>query len=157
MPSSAAHLLSNHYNETRNEYYRQLDTASRNGGDILPFINYAVQGFVDQIRNQIKHIRTEQLRIVWINYVHSRFKTLSSRKDRRRRDLLLHISEFGLLHKNIIGVMALKIYAGKTVTTLKRDIGYLRSEELIEETLTGYFPNLKALTAFLPVQRRVVE
>ena len=30
----AAHLLSNHYNETRSEYYRQLDFASKSGGDL---------------------------------------------------------------------------------------------------------------------------
>jgi Fic family protein len=40
-PSAAAHLLSNFYNQTRTEYYRQLDAASRSGGDILPFIKYA--------------------------------------------------------------------------------------------------------------------
>jgi Fic family protein len=36
VPAPAAHLLSNHYNQTRTEYYRQLDHASRSGGDVLP-------------------------------------------------------------------------------------------------------------------------
>ncbi len=33
-PTSAAHLISNHCNKTRNEYYRQLQFASESGGDV---------------------------------------------------------------------------------------------------------------------------
>src|SRR5262249_16120802 len=38
----AAHLLSNHYNATRKKYYGELDRASKSGGDIIPFIEYAM-------------------------------------------------------------------------------------------------------------------
>ena len=41
VPTPAAHLRSNHYEETRAEYYRQLDAASRSGGDLIPFIESA--------------------------------------------------------------------------------------------------------------------
>ena len=51
VPTPAAHLLSNHYNETRLEYYRQLDAASKSGGDLTSFIGYAVQGFVDGLKS----------------------------------------------------------------------------------------------------------
>jgi hypothetical protein len=37
VPSPAAHLFSNHYNQTRAEYYRQLDRASKSGGH--PFLS----------------------------------------------------------------------------------------------------------------------
>ena len=37
VPDIAAHLLSNHYNVTRAEYYRQLDESSKSGGNVLPF------------------------------------------------------------------------------------------------------------------------
>jgi len=57
IPSPAAHLLSNHYKQTRTEYYRQLATASRSGGNILPFIEYAVGGFVDGLKEQLALIR----------------------------------------------------------------------------------------------------
>jgi Fic family protein len=46
VPSPAAHLLSNHYNQTRSEYYRQLDRASKSGGELAPFIEYGARGFV---------------------------------------------------------------------------------------------------------------
>ena len=64
IPSPAAHLLSNHYNQTRSEYYRQLDSTSKSGGDILPFIQYAVQGFVDGLRSQLEYVWEQQWDIV---------------------------------------------------------------------------------------------
>ena len=56
-PSPAVHLLSNHYNLTRSEYYRQLERASASGGDYVPFFEYAVRGFLDGLREQIAEIR----------------------------------------------------------------------------------------------------
>ncbi len=48
IPTVAAHLLSNHYNATRSAYYRQLQRASASGGYVAPFIQYALQGFIDE-------------------------------------------------------------------------------------------------------------
>ena len=53
IPTPAAHLLSNHYNQTRAEYYRQLDRASKSGGELAPFLEYAARGFVDGIARTI--------------------------------------------------------------------------------------------------------
>ena len=36
VPTVAAHLLANFYNDTRSEYYRQLRIASESGGDVVP-------------------------------------------------------------------------------------------------------------------------
>jgi len=58
------HLLSNHYNQTRTEYYRQPRDASRGDGDTLPFLSYALQGFVDGLRQQLGVIRIEAFRPV---------------------------------------------------------------------------------------------
>ena len=55
VPSPCPHLLSNHYNLTRAEYYRQLDRSSRANsgrGDPLGFLLYSLQGFVDGLREQ---------------------------------------------------------------------------------------------------------
>src|SRR5690606_18248615 len=45
-PDIASHILSNHYNETRSEYYRQLDNATKKR-NLAEFIEYALQGFRD--------------------------------------------------------------------------------------------------------------
>ena len=62
-PTPAAHLLSNFYNQTRTEYYNQLDYASRSKGDPDKFIEYALGGLVDQLDEQISDIRKMQLEI----------------------------------------------------------------------------------------------
>ncbi|HEY8666568.1 MAG TPA: Fic family protein [Tepidisphaeraceae bacterium] len=92
VPAPAAHLLSNHYNKTRDEYYRQLRYASQSGGDVLQFIQYAVRGFRDGLREQIRHVVRQQAEVVWRDYVHEKFQNKRSDADRRRRNLVLDLS-----------------------------------------------------------------
>ena len=59
LPSIVSHILSNFYNETRPEYYRQLDTA-RKKCDLTGFIKYAVRGFRDGLKEHflaLPHLR----------------------------------------------------------------------------------------------------
>ena len=64
------------------EYYRQLDMASRSGGDAIPFIRYAMQGFVDGLRDQINLVRDQQLQVAWINFVYGRLRTAGGSSSR---------------------------------------------------------------------------
>ena len=41
-------------------FYQHLDRASKSGGDLVPFIEYATHGFVDQLKEQIDIIRDQQ-------------------------------------------------------------------------------------------------
>jgi Fic family protein len=61
VPFPAGHLLSNHYNKTRTRYYRELDRTSKSG-DVIPFLLYAIEGFVDGLREQLAYIREHQYR-----------------------------------------------------------------------------------------------
>jgi Fic family protein len=92
VPSPAAHLPSNHYNLTRTEYYRQLSKASQTG-DIVSFIKYALQGFVDGMVLQIEAIRIQALDVAWENYIHEFFKDKTGAAQERRRHLLLDLSK----------------------------------------------------------------
>ena len=93
VPTVAAHLLSNHYNQTRDQYYRMLDAASRSGGDVVPFVKYALQGFVDGLNEQILFIKAQQFHVHWINHVHALFRDRDSKTDARRRRLVIDLSE----------------------------------------------------------------
>ena len=155
VPSAAAHLLSNHYNATRTEYYRHLELASDNGGDILPFIQYAVQGFVDQLREQIRHIRRQQWDVTWVNFVHDRFRDKSSRADTRRKHLALAISnhesvQFSEIRR--LTPMIAEAYAGKTKKTITRDLHALEGLDLIEKNANSYRAKKEKILAFLPVR-----
>jgi hypothetical protein len=82
-PQPAEHLLSNHYNLTRTIYYRELARITGSGGDTLSFVGYALQGFVDGLREQIDWVRRHQLRVAWFNYVHELFDGNNSESDQR--------------------------------------------------------------------------
>ena len=157
VPSAAAHLLSNHYNETRSEYYRQLDHASKSGGDIFPFISYAVQGLVDQLRLQIETVKEMQLEAAWTNYVHSRFKGTNKAIDNRKRDLLLEISSMaepvpgGLVRWTPKQIMSL--YDKKTSRTMTRDLNDLLEMDLIIRVDGGYQANKEILQSLMPIRK----
>ena len=157
VPGPAAHLLSNHYNQTRSEYYRQLDQASQSGGEVLPFLNYAVRGFADGLRSQLERIRFQQWDVAWENYVHEKFQHRTSPSDVRRRHLLLDLSDreepmpFGKLREVSPRVAA--AYATKTAKTLSRDLNALIEMDLLELAPAGYRAKKETILAFLPLRR----
>ncbi len=154
VPSPAAHLLSNHYNQTRAEYYRQLDRASRSGGDILPFIDYALRGFVDGLRSQLAEIREQQLDVTWVNYVHEAFKDRTRPPDVRRRRLVLDLTKaegaVPFARLRAVSPRVAEAYARKTPKTLSRDINTLLKMGLVKQTPEGFVANREIILAFLP-------
>jgi Fic family protein len=159
VPMPAAHLLSNHYNETRSEYYRQLDLASRSGGDVVPFIRYAVQGFVDGLRAQLQVVREQQLEVAWRNYVHEMFRTRGGgdRVAKRRRELVLELSTRDTVPFAEIAMMTphlALLYAPAKLKTLRRDLNELEKMGLVEPTVRGHWrARTEVIAAFLPARR----
>jgi Fic family protein len=162
VPMPAAHLLSNHYNETRSEYYRQLDMASRTGGDVIPFIRYAVQGLVDGLRDQINVVRSQQVNVAWTSYIHERMRGAGGGAAivKRRRDLILEMSNHPqreqprtLEEISLLSPTMAKIYADRTHKTLRRDINELKNLGLVIASEPGRWkPNVDIIAAFLPAR-----
>jgi Fic family protein len=153
VPSPAAHLLSNHYNLTRSAYYRELNLASRSGGDVIPFVCYAAEGFVDGLREQIGRVQAMQMDVAWENYVHSVLDDESSPTTRRRRTLVLELSRATKLVPRsdlleLTGRVA-EAYAGKTGKTLTRDLNALLKLGLLLRVPDGYEANKDMMRAFL--------
>lgn len=158
VPSPAAHLLSNHYNQTRMEYYRQLEYASKSGGDILQFLTYAVQGFVDGLRGQLKYIWDQQWDIVWRNFVHEKFQNKNSASETRQRHLVL---DFGAKDDWIeVGKVSeltprlAKAYANKTAKTVQRDLNALVEMGLVVRDGRKVRARREIILAFLPLQNK---
>jgi len=154
VPAPAAHLLSNHYNHTRTEYYRQLDQASKSGGNVLPFLAYAIEGFRDGLREQVDRIRKQQWDVAWRNYVHESFSHQNSTMATRQRHLILDLSDS---EKPVPGAKLIEIsprvmasYSKKTSKTLSRDLNALSRMRLIERVLGGFVARKRAILAFLP-------
>ncbi len=158
VPLPAAHLLSDHYNRTRTMYYRELDKASKSGGDLIPFIKYALQGFLDGIRGQIAGVRAHQMEVAWENYVHERFKDKkTSPTQKRRRDLVLELSRHGWVSSSDVEVLSPKIakaYATAGDRMLQRDLNAVSKMGLIQRRYGEVRARMFIIQAFLPARVR---
>ncbi len=161
VPSPAAHLLSNHYNSTRAEYYRQLDQSSKSGGDLLPFLTYALQGFIDGLRGHLKYVWHQQWSIAWESFVHERFQEKTSPSDVRRRRLVLDLSQKGeSVPSDKIQHLTPRLaaaYAKKNPRTVARDLNKLCEMGLIESDSKGYRAKIEQILAFLPLTHDPIQ
>lgn len=160
IPVPAAHLLSNHYNKTRSEYYLHLQKLSRkDNNDRYPnfnaFLEYALQGLVDGLREQIDTVQKYQHRVMWEYYVYQTFRnTKSKEQGKRRRDLLLSFQPgFQTVDMNSISADVYhNHYSKKTNRTLQRDLRELTNMELIEKHGNSYRPMQEIITGMLPIK-----
>lgn len=158
VPMPAAHLLSNHYNATRTEYYRQLEIASASGGDIVPFVRYAIRGFVDGIRAQVERVWVQQYADRWEQFIYETFGgKVTSDAERRRLQLVLELSvrpdpvprrDIPRLSPDLAFA-----YAG-TQRMLSRDLNALEAMGLIEQAGRGFWrARREQILAFRPLRR----
>jgi Fic family protein len=155
VPALAAHLLSNYYNETREAYYSALGRTSKERSP-FPFIAYALQGYAEQLGEQIEKIRQAQYKVFWTNYVHSKFQDLDSIANKRRRDLLLAVSERTFAGSEWVSVSdyLFTLYYGKTPRMLFRDINALIKMGLLQRSGGKVRPCFEIIEAYIP--KRVV-
>jgi Fic family protein len=156
LPLPAAHLLSDFYNKTREAYYRELDRTSRPPYPVERFVHYAVQGFVDELRDQLNVIRDEQMQVTWENYVHERFRDQDTPARRRQKHIVLDLS---FLSKPIpstklpeLSPRVAAAYAGKGQKTISRDVNTLVEMRLVRRVRGGLIANKGLISAFLPLR-----
>jgi len=154
VPTSAAHLISNHCNKTRDEYYKQLQYASESGGDVTRFLSYCSSGFVEGLGEQLKWIYDRQFRLTW----HEHVGTQVTGRDpdmRERRALIAEVLLFRepVAKKDIprLTPELAKIYAASGPKTLTRDLNELVSIGLLRLVGGGYHADSEALISLLPM------
>lgn len=152
VPLPAAHLLSDHYNRTREMYYIELDRTSRGTFPLEPFIRYALQGFVDELREQLGVIREHQMDVTWENYVHSYFRQETPAR-RRQKYLALDLQPGETVPVSKLREVSPRVaveYTGKTSKTVTRDINELVKGRLVRRVKGGIVANRDIIKAFLP-------
>lgn len=96
IPAPSAHLLSDHYNKTREAYYEQLNRLSKdhqNHYPLQPFLSYALRGYLDGIREQILLIQNSQYDIMWNQFTYEIFDSQPhTSANKRQRALALYIN-----------------------------------------------------------------
>jgi Fic family protein len=157
VPLPAAHLLSNHYNSTRTEYYNQLERTSKAGGQVTDFVTYAVQGFLDGLNEQLGKILEQQIQIALENYIHEKFREKKSETWRRRRHLALDLLALDRpIPKDEIPLISKRLndaYKNKNIRTISRDLNKLVEMELVECVDDKYQIDKRPIMAFLPVRK----
>nr|WP_231928134.1 Fic family protein [Devriesea agamarum] len=156
VPWIASNLLSDFYNRTRTRYYERLAAASREN-DLDGFILYAVEGYVDMLREHIDTVKAHQVRIAWINYVHERLRNEPSGPTKeRRRDLVLALPIDEETPKKSMRHLTTRIaemYAGREDRTIARDLNALEKLGLVVKRKGGYIPCAFIMNAFMPLQQ----
>lgn len=161
VPTPAAHLMSNHYNLTRDRYYRELENASATG-NVCDFIEYAVEGFVDGLREQIVTVQEQQISVTWENFVHRSFSSdPDTPATRRRKHLVLDLPIEGASKGELrrVSPRVAEDYAKKGSKTLTRDINALLKMGLVVRRLrrrdgkvgSVLRPNRDQILSFLPL------
>ena len=152
VPSVSAQLLSNHYNATRSAYYRELERASNSGGDLGPFLSYAVQGLVGELEQQLNTVRRVNFDAAWRVYVDEIFAEATTPAPRRQRELVLALRE-EWIPRSRIPTLTLELalqYAGRQAKTITRDINALEQRRLIERGPKGIRARRDLMLGFLP-------
>ena len=156
VPTSAAHLISNHCNETRDEYYRQLRYSSESGGDTSRFLSYAIAGFVRGLTEQLDWVYERQFRLTWDEYVFTKVTGRdAAMRDRRKQvasELLFRGAPVARDQIPNLSPGLIRTYAKTTARTLARDLEELVSIGLLRESTDGYEANSSVLIALLPTR-----
>ncbi len=166
VPDAAAHLLSNFYNKTRDQYYSRLqashgeyqDGSYPETSNILGFIGYALQGFKDELDEQFEIVHGMQLRIIWHDVIHAEFRkrfseNLSAARQRQKRlvlDLTIHRFDEAVNKNQIrdVSPALYHAYAERNKRMIQRDLNALVDMELLIHDGTGYKPNTDILMGF---------
>ena len=150
----AAHLISNHCNDTPDEYYRQLRYASESGGDVGRFLQYCAEGLVVGLTDQLQFVYDRQLRWTLNEHV-SEQVTGRDVEMRYRRSLIAN----SLLGRGVVSKRELPrftpdlaaAYSACGPKTLARDLDELVSLDLIVERDGGYATREDVLLNLLPL------
>jgi len=158
IPTPIAHLLSNHYNATRTEYYAKLAITSISGGDVMPFLYYAVEGLRDQLAEQIEWIREQQMEAAWLRLIGEAFPSPPQTKHKRQRGLVEALGKDPVLLRKLTSVSpaVARDYALRSPSTLSRDVSDLVKLNLLEfdEAKATVRAKRETILAFLPYRKK---
>ena len=158
-PDLASHLLSNHYNDTRPEYYLLLSRANEER-DLTCFLEYAVRGFRDGLLETLRQVQASQFKMSWMKLVHDRFanrKMTNRNTFSRQRALMLEMQPHPVSIRAVrqISPTMEALYGNVSDKTIRRDLKALEEMDLVIEENGGWRPRAELLVSEVARRRRV--
>ncbi|MEX1142636.1 MAG: Fic family protein [Thermoleophilaceae bacterium] len=163
VPLTAAHLLSHHYNQTRVRYYSRLEESSQDGANpanVVRFLDYAAEGFADQLAEQIVEISRAVFATTWREYVYDTLPagTVAQRRQRQVTLMLpsgLQSPDTWVTRSDIraLAPRIAELYAGKTPRTVARDMNRLVELGVVLKAGDRFAANSALLLRHLPSSR----
>jgi hypothetical protein len=138
-----------------------LDQSSKSDGEIVSFINYAVRGFVDGLREQLETIWKQQLDVFWRDLVQEKFRgrnnpAENSNAATRQRHLALDLGDnTGWVEVGKTSELSIRLaaaYTGKTAKTVQRDVSALFEMGLIQRDGRKIRARRELILSFLPLR-----
>ena len=140
------------------EYYRQLKQAKEKN-NLTFFIEYAVQGFRDGLKENLNIIQESQFSIFWQHNIYETFADLKYTKKgafKRKRALMLQMplnKEFTVDEILELSPDVAKKYARYGRATVLRDLKELQELNLLRKVGRNYMANTKILKAMMSVKK----
>ena len=170
VPDIAAHLLSNFYNKTVDKYRHELqlshgeqvDEDYPEDGQLSGFIEYALEGYRDELKRQCLEIYSHQTSVIWHDYIHTTFPKSLSKIEQRQKRLALELTDprfqEGLAFRGIRGATpAVEATYMNKDRTLRRDLKKLVEMKLLTVSDEKYRPNMEILFTFFANARSFSE
>lgn len=158
-PDICSHILSNHYNETRADYYRQLAAAGRSC-ELTKFIDYAVLGLLDGLEGVLKMAQRHLLAIYWKSYVYARMDAEQHLTKTTRRRYIAILTKLDLFEEYAVKEISSATpglaaeYAKHGAGMVSRDVKRLVSAGLLISHDGRVTLNASVLLANLPQKRK---
>lgn len=158
-PAVASHLLTEFYAGTREEYFRQLELASRDRS-LTSFIAYAVEGLRDGLQECFETVTRAHFEAAWRGFVRDRFTAKDYRKKsvfRRRRELMLALPvdrSFTMDDLTRLDPHLSARYGELSTRTRRRDLAVLTEAGLLVESEGVFTANTDALRMHAGPSRR---
>lgn len=155
LPEACTHVLSYFYSKTRLQYYDELQRSHGefdNGayppvGDLRAFIEYALEGFVDELNDMMMEIGSMQVQAIWRDHIRSCFPALATSVQGRRMRLALDLTD-RCVGQPVLLEMVREVSAGieqeyreLSDSDLAEDLDALVKMDLLIHDDYGYQPN----------------
>lgn len=158
-PDIASHILSNHYNQTRSNYYRHIEMSTQTK-DLSKFIEYALLGFRDGLMITLKSIQKSQLENFWQKLIYDKFHDVQIVKRevfKRQRSLALELPTdrvFVISDVPELTMRLARLYGVVSERTIHRDIEKLIDLDLVEKVPGGYKANISMLNRMIARKKK---